>query len=251
MDLDLVRASGMTEGEAKVYASLLKLGTTTTGPIIEKSGVANSIVYRILNNLIEKGLVSYIVKEKTRYYKASQPTRLLDYIDEQKEKLEQNKKLLQAIMPRLQMSMVPSQETSVQIFEGFRGFQTAWEYCYAVLKKGDEYYSWGIYPVQEQRFHLYWQRDHKKRARLGIIAKLLFNKGTELEILKNRNRYRGCDARYMPVDIKTPAWFVAYKNVTGIFLQRKTPIAIQILDQQISESFKAYFEEFWRRSKKM
>ena len=62
---NLIREAGLTEGESKVYLALLKLDSSTSGPIIEESGVANSIIYRILDSLSEKGLVSYIIKEKT------------------------------------------------------------------------------------------------------------------------------------------------------------------------------------------
>ncbi len=53
----------------------------------------------------------------------------------------------------------------------------------------------------------------------------------------------------MPTDIKTPAWFGVYKDVTTSYLQVKDPVAIQIIDKEVSDSFQAYFEDFWNRSK--
>ena len=58
----------------------------------------------------------------------------------------------------------------------------------------------------------------------------------------------GCDSRYMPIDIKTPAWFMGYKDVVVIGLQDEE-IAIEIVNQKIANSFKAYFDSFWKKSK--
>ena len=52
----------------------------------------------------------------------------------------------------------------------------------------------------------------------------------------------------MPTSLKTPAWFVVYKDVTGIFLQKKKPVAVKIVNAEIAETFKAYFEEYWKRT---
>jgi len=77
--LDLLKL-GLTEGEAKVYIALSGLGSSTVGAIVKKSGVAYSNIYDILNRLIEKGIVSYIIKSKTKYFQAASPSNLIDYL---------------------------------------------------------------------------------------------------------------------------------------------------------------------------
>ena len=84
----LLTESGLTPGEAKVYLALLELGEATTGPITEQSGVAKSIVYHLLTKLGKKGLVSYIIKEKTKYYQAAEPSHLLEVLDKKRKDLD-------------------------------------------------------------------------------------------------------------------------------------------------------------------
>ena len=259
VSLKSVQQAGLTEGEAKVYLALLKIGISTTGPIIEESGVANWIIYRILNSLIDKGLVAYITKEKTKYFSAANPQRIIDFIEERKEKLDDDKNAITKILPQLLAMTQQSGETSIQIYEGFKGFLTAWELCHVKLKKGDEYHCLGIYPVQEEKFHAYWKKDHKRRVKTGFKGKMLFNKGTSKEILKNRNSYWGCESRYMPSDMQTPAWFVVFKDVVSIYLQTrkfeddgtlvKKPLSIVIFNKEIAKTFEAYFQDYWKRSK--
>ncbi|MBI5391034.1 hypothetical protein HZB02_06100 [Candidatus Woesearchaeota archaeon] len=101
----------------------------------------------------------------------------------------------------------------------------------------------------EEEQHLYWQRDHLRRIKAGIGVKLLFNQDADRKILQNRNSYKGSEARYMPTSIKTPAYFQVFKDVTQIFLQYPTGIGIEIINPQIADSFKAYFDVFWKESK--
>jgi len=247
----LIRNAGLTEGETKVYLALLKLGSSTTGPIIEKSGVANSIIYRILEGLITKGLVSHVTKDKTKHYQAAQPQRILDYIEERKAQLDISKENIARLIPQLLAINSNEPESSVRIFEGFKGFMTAWELMYEKLGPGEEYHSWGVYPIQEERFHLYWKRDHHRRIEKKIRGKILFNQGTDQQTLKNRNDYSGLDARYMPTAVKTPSWFTHFKDTVLIGLQQKDkPMMIVIQNQLVADTFEAYFQDFWKKTKK-
>jgi len=250
MNIEVLKSAGLTRGEIKVYLSLLELGSSTTGPIIEKCGIARSIIYQILEKLIQKGLASYIIKEKTKYFQAAQPQKILDFIDSREKELEKNRMEVEKLLPQLILKQKSAKESGAQIFEGFKGIHTVHEHTYLKLKRGEEYFYLGIPESQEEKYHLYWNRDHVKRKKAGIKCRLLFNQGTNQKTLKNRNRFKGCDARYMPIDIKTPAWFLGYKDVIVIGLQSDKGIAIEIINQEIADSFKAYFEEFWKKSKK-
>src|SRR3989344_337750 len=63
MNEQLLEDIGLTKGEIKVYLTLLKLRETTTGKIIEEAQISSGKIYEILDKLIKKGLVSYIIKE--------------------------------------------------------------------------------------------------------------------------------------------------------------------------------------------
>jgi len=43
----------------------LKLGSSTVGPIVKGSKVSYSKIYEVLGRLLEKGIISYNIKEKT------------------------------------------------------------------------------------------------------------------------------------------------------------------------------------------
>lgn len=250
-EVELVKEAGLTDGEAKVYLALLELGASTTGPIIDKSKIARSFIYNILEKLMEKGLVSYVTRENTKYYESASPNRILDYIEKKRNQLEESKNKVENLLPKLLLMRETAPSTEIHVFEGYKGLQTAFLQYHHRLKKGDEVLALGILPVQEEKYHEFWKKDHIKRVKAGIKNRMLFNRGTAKEILQNRNAYKLCESRYMNTDIYTESWIAIYKNVTQIYLpDKQRPLVIEILNQQIAETFRAYFEDYWKNSKK-
>jgi len=250
MDTAFLKEAGLTEGEIKVYIALLELGLTTIGPILEKSRVTKSIIYRILDRLMAKGLVSYIIKEKTKYFQAAPPDKLLDYVEEKRKQLEENKTKIQEMIPQLLLKQQLSPKSEATIYTGFKGIMTVHDKRFEKLTRGDEYFFLGLPATQPEYYHSYWQRDHTKREKLGIKCRLLYEQNVEERVLKNRNSFKYCDARRMPINIDTPAWILGYKDVTviGIPLADK-PFAFEIVNQEVADSFKHYFEWFWKKTK--
>ena len=249
MDTSSLREAGLTDGEIKVYLALLELGSSTTGPIVDKSGIARSIIYQILEKLMQKGIVSQVTKEQTKYFQAAEPSKLLDYIDEHEAAIQTNRRMVEKLLPQLDLLKKSARESEVQLFSGFRGTIVVHEHTYQKLKRGEGYWYMGVPADQPGPHHSYWQRDHQRRAKVGISCRLLFEADTDPKILKNRNSYSGCEARYMPADIKTPAWFMGYGNVATIGIPSGKPITVEITNQEIADSFKAYFDEFWKKSR--
>ncbi len=250
MDTKALQNIGLTDGEIRVYLALLKLGPSTTGPITDKSKVSSSKIYHILERLLQKGIVSYIIKEKTRYYQAEDPIKIKEYVNKKEEEIKNQKKEIDKLIPQLQ-SQKQSEETKseAQIYKGFKGIQTIADHMYSKLKKGDMFYNIGIPSFQEEKYHEYWHEDHVKRIKLGIKCKLLFNIGTPKKVLKSRNSYKDSDARYMPIPVETPSWILVYKDVVVIILQSDEPMAIEVVNKQIAHSFKQYFDAFWKLTK--
>ncbi|NQU78134.1 hypothetical protein HQ545_00010 [Candidatus Woesearchaeota archaeon] len=248
MNLDVLKEIGLTDGQIKVYLALLKLGSTTTGPVIDESGIAKSIVYNILEKLIEKGLVSYVLKNGIKHYTAESPSRILDYLKKRTAQLEAKTKDVEDLIPLLTQMQKPEKKIEVQVYEGFKGVQTCYEHHIARLKRGDELLALGILAHQEPRYHQYWMRYHMKRIKLGFKNRMLFNTDTPREVLVNRNSYKDCDSRYMVRDLKTPSWVMIYKDTAAIFLQNKD-LVVEIVNQEIADTFRAYFEDYWRDTK--
>jgi len=109
---------GLTHNESLVYQSLLKIGETKTGAIVKETGMHRVLIYDALESLIRKGLASYVIKENIKYFKASDPERILDFIKEKEE-------FAKKIIPELNLTKKENlSKQSVEIYEGIKGLKS-------------------------------------------------------------------------------------------------------------------------------
>ena len=128
MKKSLLEEIGLTKSEISVYLALLELGSSTTGRIIDKAKISSSKVYEILDKLIQKGLVSFIIKSGVKYFEAASPERIIDYMKEKENKLSEQKNELEKLLPELKLKQTLSKyKSEATIFKGIEGARTAFE----------------------------------------------------------------------------------------------------------------------------
>jgi hypothetical protein len=176
---------------------------------------------------------------------------------EKKDELERVEKEFDEMLPRLEAGYKSrGAAQNVTIYLGLKGMQTAHEHTYMKLKQSDEYLVLGAPQYQPWMlvkpngpFLNYWNKDHQRRIAAGIKCRMLFNPDAEKSILKEKNSFRLCVARYLPIDIKTPVYFTIYQDTVLITTLSAEPLSIEIVSQEVTDTFKRYFEEFWKMSK--
>ena len=244
----LLQDIGLTKGEITVYLTLLQIGETTTGKIIEAAQISSGKIYEILEKLIKKGLVSYIIKEKTKYFSAASPRRIVDYLREKEDRLKQQTADLLMALPSLEeLEKLKKKTYDIRLFQGFRGIQTVAMEALRELTSKDEVLGMGIFSNKPQQFNLFWPKWHKLRIQKKIPCRLLFsdNKGTLY--------YQKLQAlRYTHIRIisgVTPAAVDVIGDRVLIFTHGEIPTCLSIKHPEIVQSFKTFFETLWHSAK--
>ena len=230
MDIEPLRELGMTEGEIKVYTALINLGESTTGPIASESQVTISKVYDILDRLAKKGLVTHIIKNKTRYFKASDPARLLVYLQEKQDLLKEQETKLKELIPKLelQQQLHPADEIA-QIYDGFKGIQTARERTLKIMKKGDEMWIIGIARTPYDRLTAYFKEYHTRRSAKGIKCRYLYNEYAKNPFGADSAKFPNSEVKYMQEGLITHAWMEIYADTVTIGINKGKSFSIVIL----------------------
>ena len=246
MDTQPLRELGLTEGEIKVYTALIRLGETTSGPLAEESGVSLSKVYLVLDRLGKKGLVSHIVKQSTKYFKAADPQRLLIYLQEKQDHLREQEQTLKTIIPQLeiQQSSAMTQDT-VQVFDGLKGIQTARERTLRIMKKGDEMWIIGIAKTPYDRLTPYFSEYHARRYGKGIRCNYLYNEYARKPHGELSATYPLSEVKYMPEGLITHAWMEIYADTVTIGINTTKSFSVVIENQEVADSFKTYARLLW------
>jgi HTH-type transcriptional regulator, sugar sensing transcriptional regulator len=247
MNEQLLEEIGLTKGEIKVYLTLLKLGETTTGKIIEDAQISSGKIYEILDKLIKKGLASYIIKERTKYFIGASPNRILDYLHEKEKSIkEKEQELLKEIPTLLAIEQTGKKEYETNLFKGFKGIQTAIFEALENSTKKDEVLVMGITSHKKEQYNLLWQRWHHERINKKIICRAIFSD-------KNTDYYK--DFKKMKfVNVKvlngiTPSAIDIIGKRVLIFTYGEEASCLSIKNPEIAQSFKAFFETMWKIAK--
>ncbi|MFA6461079.1 MAG: helix-turn-helix domain-containing protein [Candidatus Woesearchaeota archaeon] len=248
MNLELLESLGLTKAEIKVYLALLELGRSTTGPIVEKSRASSSKIYELLEKLMQKGLVSFVIENGIKYFEAADPRRLMDYMNDKEELLIKQKQELNQLIPELELKQKLSKDRSgATIFRGLKGVKTAYEDILKTLHSGEEYYvSGGM--LQHKAYFDYIAEFHKRRAKLGIKVRLLY---TDLakSIAKNIKDLPGTKIKFAPQHFFSACFIVMYKTKTLITVASKEELTLfQIDNKEITDSFISQFKLLWDKS---
>jgi len=240
MDTTILKDIGFTNAEIKIYISLLGLGTATAGPIIDKSGLQNSVVHMILNKLIEKGLVSYIKVGKVNHYQASNPSNIGNMIDERKTRF--NKLLPQLISKQNGAKEKPE----VITFRGIKGIK---ELLMILLEAGgNEHHTFGSSEKSLMLGEGWWVDYHKKRGKKKIKAKLIFNKS--LIPFKAEKKYPDSIVRYTKEGFEPLTETIIRNDKIGIIIWTEKPIGTLIHQKEAARSYDNFFEVLWKSAKK-
>ncbi|MCB9358741.1 helix-turn-helix domain-containing protein [Candidatus Woesearchaeota archaeon] len=251
MDTNVLTELGLTDGEIKVYVALCRLGETTSGPLVDESGVSVSKVYQILDRLAKKGLASHIVKRNTKYFKPADPDRLKDYLREKEEELKKKEDDLDVLIPQLKdWSGTAINAETAQVFDGLRGLQTARERSLKTMKKGDEMWIIGIAKTPyEGTMTPYFKDFHERRYKKGIFCRYLYNDYAKDPHGKLSATYPLSEVRYMKKELVTHAWMEIYGDTVTIGINKGKSFSVVIQNQEVANSFKIYAQLLWSMAK--
>ncbi|MDP2946826.1 MAG: helix-turn-helix domain-containing protein [Nanoarchaeota archaeon] len=233
---------GLTKGEIKVYLALLKIGETTTGKIIEEAQISSGKIYEILEKLSSKGLVTHVVKEKTKHFSAVSPNRILDFLHERENILKQKEDDLIKELPNLlAMENASKIKYGTRLFKGIRGIQTA---IFETLENlnDKEIFAMGIISHKDEKFNLLWQRWHTERIKKKIICKAIFSDKNS-EYYKDFRKMKYTEVKY--IEGITPSAIDIIGDSVLIFTYENEPSCLLIKNEEISQSFKTFFQTMW------
>lgn len=253
MNNQILEDIGLTKTEIKIYIALLKLGQSTTTNIIRESQVPASKVYEFLDKLIQKGLVSYVVKSNKKYFTASEPNSLKSYLNEKKKTINEQERNIDLIIPELKLlSNTEKESIKSEVYEGVNGIKTVYEKILGNLNKGETQYIIGAPKVGNELVEGYLLDWHKRRIKKGIKCNYIYDSNAK-EYGKLRERMPNSEVKYLPKGIISPMWieiFGDYVLIGHIKHKEFSAVLFLIKDREIAKGYLDYFELFWKIAKR-
>lgn len=229
----------LEDNEIKVYLACLTLGSAKVHEIAEKSELIRTTTYGVLKTLIEKGLVSTVLKDNITHFQAANPKQLIEILDEKKKKIT-------SILPKLEkmQEFIPTKH-NMQLFEGKEGFKTIVNDL--VTKKNDTVKIMGLLSkwlaFSEVYTDIYYRKKKENRIKTQVIIdenerEFMKNKkivNTEFRCLKNLNLNSEC--------------FIYQDKVAFVSFGEDDLKGVIIQDKEMSDLQNKMFDNLWKIAK--
>ncbi|MFH0870270.1 MAG: helix-turn-helix domain-containing protein [archaeon] len=250
-DIKTLEQTGLTHAQAKIYLTLLELGQTKIGVIIEKTQLQSSVVHNNINKLIDNGLVNFVMMGKIKQYHVAEPMVFLNFLEEQKQKIDENKKEIAKIIPRLKLIKEQTKNKSeIEVFKGRMGFKTAYIEEYEKLERNE--------PMQFLAMPEEFQKDDELHNVFIQINKIALEKNCKIQGIgsesmrkiwaKNYGGQKIYDFKYLKEDFP---WDVnILKDVIMISIWGDEPIVIKVKNRKFRDNAHRYFLQKWAAAKK-
>lgn len=240
---EILEEIGLSEQNAKVYLSLLKLGTSLASQVAEETKINRSVVYQILDRLIKLGFVSYVIKENKRYYAATHPERLIGILKEREERLK-------SALPQLANLAKPREEKpAVEIFEGKEGMKTI---LLDILRVSKNWYAFGSPGLGHKIMPYFVEPWEIKRQKQKIKLLVICNDSPEgRKRGEEFSKMKFTEVKYMPEKYSSPAVTYIYGDRLVIMMwSYEYPFAIRMISKKLVESYMNHFNVLWKLSRR-
>ena len=230
---DALKRIGLTSNEADVYLAALRIGSNTAGRLSKEAQVDRSATYDAVKRLLEKGLMSYTVIAGRKHLQAVDPKRLLEYLKEKEEAVQDAMPQLSAIYKE------PKEKKNVTLYHGHRGLKSVFNDILREGKPNDVFGSEGQF---EERMPGFCDYFVKEKDRKRIPTRMIVRKG-------RTNPSNSKSVRFLDVE-SSPAVTNIYGNKIAIVIWSEPPEAVVIENKDAAESYRSYFEVLWRSAGK-
>jgi sugar-specific transcriptional regulator TrmB len=227
---------GFSQNEAQVYVTLAKLGLAKAGVVAKYSDLDRSSMYNAMQSLLKKGLASYTLVGKTRYFQCSNTGNIMSYLTSKVDFARQ-------FLPDLEKIRKENKpKENVRLFKGYRGIHTILQ---DNLDAGSETLIFGSEGYFSERMPSFAKRFVSQMENLGIKVRTIKRKSRGGEKhLKTKQE------RTIPTLTVSPVVTSVYGDKISIIIWSDVPEGILIENKQAAESYREYFEFMWKHADK-
>ena len=226
---------GFSPNQIKVYLTLNSHGSSKAGKIAKLAKIDRSNCYSSLKTLTERGLVGYVLIGKIKWFRATGPSRLLDYVKEQQEDVK-------SILPELHASHKATiVEGQVSLFNGKKGIKSLF---LDMARSGEPNYVFGSEGQFTKRMPIFAKQFDRIKDEEKIKTKMLIREG------RTEMRSKSTEYRTLKDISESTAVTNIYGDKIAIFIWTDEPEGILIENAAAAKAYKSYFDVMWKVGKK-
>lgn len=239
---------GLTEKEARIYLAALGLGETLASSLSKKTGISRPTIYGIIANLVKKGLMSNVIRNKINYFYVLPPKYLIE-IGEQTLKIQQNKlKNIALILPELELlfQKTKSFRPKIEYYEGDANINRIYQ---DICKQKNVTLSSFLsdQKLLNNDLVIFHQEYNQRRVQNNIFHQILLPQSEKG--LFSKNGFELTEIKLIPNHLVNFNSIIhLYPGKVNFLNINKQNYAIVIENQEIAATLSSIFDYFWQKA---
>ena len=236
INLDILKELGFNEREAKTYVSLLEIGSTTTGPLIEKTKIPASKIYDVLRKLENKGFANHIVIKNHKRFQAADPKILLNYMEKKYEELEKYVARLEELRKQTH------EKQYAEFYEGRKAIFSLIRHLIKNAEKGEDYFNFSFddelkEPALSSFFSSIGKLSHEKGLNIKTLSPA--NKRNLIETVFDEEYFRITNNKFTKRYV--PEGLIIIGNDIILVEWEGKPSAVRIRSKTFADNYRELF----------
>lgn len=238
---------GLDDKEAEVYLALLTLGAARATDIAKLSKQSRSHTYLMLRSLKARGLVSEVERGKVLSFVAAPPEQLLQYLEDRQAELATLSTLAKGALPQLKSLTRPKIDVPrVTLLHGLDGMKQIYREIFP-----NEFVAMFNPEAMYAAFGKSVTKIAMPKGQSSLRGRdLLVDNAGARNFIKENPQNDGYEARLLPKGVNFGTDTMVFNDVSVIFAYDIDFTIIRIQNQNIADSFRAWFEVLWKASQK-
>jgi HTH-type transcriptional regulator, sugar sensing transcriptional regulator len=240
--IKVLKDFGLNENEANIYLELLKLGQSKVNELSKRLSLPRTTIYTCLDSLNKKGIVSYVIQSRIRFFEAADPKKLLRILHEKEASLSK-------ILPELEMlKKSVDKKPFIEVYEGKDGLKTLFEDI--IISKPEEHLIVASYEIFSI-LNFYFPNFIKRKEKFNISTKIMgpLSKKGMTYIKKYQSPLRNICPLPKSFDFRSRMDIYNDKIIISN-MKKDNLVSILIKDKVIADSLRAMYNFCWNNAKK-
>ncbi|EKD25092.1 MAG: hypothetical protein ACD_80C00118G0001 [uncultured bacterium (gcode 4)] len=234
---------GLSDKEARVYLTVLELGTSIASTIARRAELNRVTTYTLLEDLKRDGIVNETTKEGVKYYSVISPDILLKQLEQKYESFKEKVPELLAMAEKF------GSKPKVQFFEGLEGMKKM--YSDLLTSTTEPIYAFLGLEITNKKLLEYLYNDFlPQRIKLGIKAKVIVHASTKNKEYKTIDKKSLKETRIITVadfNIHNEINIYGWNKVAIAMFGDAEMSAIIIHSKSVHDSLLSIFNFIWKK----
>ncbi len=238
-----LQQAGLNKEQSEIYEILIKNGPLKAGKISQKTPLKRGLVYKILDQLVDFGLIEKKEEpNKPTVFIPAHPLKLKELVEKQEQQAKDAQLVLNGILPSIISDFnLSSGQPNIRFYEGKKGIIKIYEELLAEKKPIDSIEDKG---EMAKFIPEYFPQFIQKRVKNQIFNRVIapsenpINKSNPKEL--RETKFIPVEKYPLSMDVK-----IVGNKISLITFKKDAAIGILIDNPEIAQNFKLIFNFFW------